>query len=252
MKSEKVQARVQEHYDYVSKLYNNRILGVFLYGSQNYNLHNEESDVDTKAIYIPTLRELTFNQPVSVEHRMPNGEHCEVKDIREIVKNFKKQNINFVEILFTEYFVLNDKYKDVWNSFFIEEREKIARYDIHQAICSMSHQSLHTLKQASNNLEETGKKVSNAARLLYFIERYLRGEDYQSCIEPKGKAHELLMEMKFDDYPLPAFYFTIETLRMSLDGYAKADYRHLVDATDKKRLDVLMEEATLKLIRLNF
>ena len=46
--------RVKEHYMYLLANYPERsILGVFLYGSQNYNLATENSDVDTKAIYIP-------------------------------------------------------------------------------------------------------------------------------------------------------------------------------------------------------
>ena len=38
------------------------ILGVFLYGSQNYDLAHENSDVDTKAIYIPTIEECIFEK----------------------------------------------------------------------------------------------------------------------------------------------------------------------------------------------
>ena len=31
------------------------LLGIFLYGSQNYKCELENSDVDTKAIYVPNL-----------------------------------------------------------------------------------------------------------------------------------------------------------------------------------------------------
>ena len=79
-----------------------QLLGIFLYGSQNYGCETEESDVDTKAIYIPTFEELCFDDPVSKEIQLKNDEHCEIKDIREMVKNFQKQNINFLEILFTD------------------------------------------------------------------------------------------------------------------------------------------------------
>lgn len=38
------------------------ILNITLYGSQNYNINTELSDVDVKAIYIPSLREAVLNQ----------------------------------------------------------------------------------------------------------------------------------------------------------------------------------------------
>ena len=57
---------VYRHYKHVCSHYNeDHILGVFLYGSQNYALDNGDSDVDTKAIYIPTFKEVVFNKPIS-------------------------------------------------------------------------------------------------------------------------------------------------------------------------------------------
>ena len=118
-----VQQRVEQHHKFVCEHYpESQILGVFLYGSQNYDLDTPFSDVDTKAIYIPTFEEVVFNQPISKELHLPNGEHCEVKDIREFVKNLYKQNINFVEVLFTDYKVINELYKDLWYEVFYEYR----------------------------------------------------------------------------------------------------------------------------------
>ena len=37
-----------------------QILGIFVYGSQNYGTATENSDVDTKAVIIPTMRQLAF------------------------------------------------------------------------------------------------------------------------------------------------------------------------------------------------
>ena len=49
-------------------------------------------------------------QPVSYTHIMENNEHVDIKDIREMFDCFKKQNSNFLEILFTDYMIINDKY----------------------------------------------------------------------------------------------------------------------------------------------
>ena len=60
--------RVRKHYNMVIEKYGeDNVLGVFLYGSQNYHTDTKDSDVDTKAILIPTLEDLCLRRPVSKE-----------------------------------------------------------------------------------------------------------------------------------------------------------------------------------------
>lgn len=60
--------RIYAHYDYVCEQYGKEhILGVFAYGSMNYGTYIDgQSDVDTKAIYVPTLDEALFQAGGSV------------------------------------------------------------------------------------------------------------------------------------------------------------------------------------------
>ena len=159
------------------------ILGIFVYGSQNYNLDTPTSDWDTKAIVIPTFDEVLFDKPVSrevsVRRNEDEWEHCEVKDIREMVKMFEKQNINFIETLFTEYKWVNPRFQELWDKFFIFKREAIARYDMSQAIKSIVSQTKHTIKQNPIN----GKKIANGYRLLRFLDKYTDEKcSYSECI----------------------------------------------------------------------
>lgn len=65
MFKQEVQNQIQQHYDKLISLGYN-VVGVFLYGSQNYELDYSGSDVDSKAIILPTLNDIVFNrQPVS-------------------------------------------------------------------------------------------------------------------------------------------------------------------------------------------
>ena len=65
----------------------------------------------------PTLDEIAAGvAPISKELSYGNrGEHIEVKDIRLMCQMWKKQNMNFLEILYTKFFVLNPKYADIFN-----------------------------------------------------------------------------------------------------------------------------------------
>ena len=180
------------------------ILGIFVYGSQNYNLDTHISDWDTKAIVIPTFDEVLFDKPVSREISINRGndnwEHCEVKDIREFIKMFEKQNINFIEILFTEYKWINPKFQNLWEEYFINNREEIARYDMNQAIKSIVGQTKHTIKQCPTN----GKKIANGYRLLRFLDKYTGGKcSYSECIVIPKSEKDWFLELKQAEEVLP-------------------------------------------------
>jgi hypothetical protein len=54
--------QVKRHYDEACKLLpEDRIVGVFLQGSQNYGLDYEGSDIDTKCIVLPIWKQKTYD-----------------------------------------------------------------------------------------------------------------------------------------------------------------------------------------------
>ena len=157
-----IKERLNKHYfTAVNKYGAEAVLGVFCYGSWNYNTAFEDSDVDTKCILIPNLWDLAI-KPFAVKHLYVDDEVCECMTIMHMVDNWKKQNINFLEIMFTDYCIINPLYAQMWNECFpIEMREKVARYDLPTAIKSMSYQAIHTIKQNPDDL----KKLMNTARI---------------------------------------------------------------------------------------
>ena len=104
--------RVKEHYEEaLEKFQKNNIVGIFLQGSQNYGLEIPESDVDTKLIITPSFKDIALNhKPISTTHVRANQEHIDFKDIRLYMETFRKQNLNFLEILFTDFFSINPLY----------------------------------------------------------------------------------------------------------------------------------------------
>lgn len=126
-KREKIRAKLMEHMKAVVEKYPNyRVMYVGLFGSQNYGLDTEESDVDTKCIVIPPKKDLFLKKDwVSSEIHLEDGSICMVKDVRAMFKEFYKGNINFVEILFTDYY-LYDFVFDPFITRLCEYREDIA------------------------------------------------------------------------------------------------------------------------------
>ena len=135
-----------------------KVIYIALQGSQNYNLEYEDSDIDSKVIVTPDLRDVVENRkPVSTTHVCDNAEHIDLKDIRLMFDCFKKQNINFIEILFTDYHIIQSNYyKEV-----IELRdnaENIARYNPYRAVkCikGMAKEKFHALNNKGVNLKYT-------------------------------------------------------------------------------------------------
>lgn len=176
-----IQKAIQEHKNKVLELYpEHQILGIFVYGSQNYNIATEDSDVDTKAIIVPTLYNLAINPIKTHTIKLENGEHCEVMDVMHLVANFRKQNINFVEVLFTSYYWVNPDYKQLWKIFFQSHAEDIAIYNPQYCSKSICGQAIHTLKQNKND----AKKYANGLRLRYFLTNYFDKDvnSYKDCI----------------------------------------------------------------------
>ena len=192
---EDVMKRVQEHYDAAVELYGERVLGVFLQGSWNYgeDFCDEESDVDTKCIVLPTFEDFCLGKkPVSTTHVLENNEHLDAKDLRLYIDCFKKQNINFVEILFTDFKIVNPKYEKQWNRL-VDAREQIGRYDIKRALncmtgmCFEKDKALtHPYPSLVDKIEKYGydsKQLSHCWRIYYFMKMYvIFGQPYENCL----------------------------------------------------------------------
>lgn len=181
-----------------------QMVGIFLQGSQNYGLETEQSDVDTKLIVLPTFRDIVMNKKaVSTTHIRANDEHIDFKDIRLMFEMFKKQNINFVEILFTPYNLVSSLYAEYINEL-DANKEAIAHYCPWLAVKTMKGMAMekyHALKHpypskvdVINKYGYDPKQLHHILRLADFIHRYVEGETYEACLIPEQK--EYLKEVK--------------------------------------------------------
>jgi hypothetical protein len=202
--------RLEEHYEEAKTLIDeSRIVGIFVQGSQNYGLDYEGSDIDTKLIVVPTFEDIAFNKkPISTTHVRENNEHIDLKDIRLYIETFRKQNLNFLEILFTPYRIVNPQYAKWWNML-VEHKEDIAHYDIHRAIKSMKGIAMekfyameHKYPSKVDIIERYGydsKQLHHLLRVEEYLERYINGVSYEQCLIPDEETAKRLRNIKEDN-----------------------------------------------------
>lgn len=202
-----VMKRVREHYEEALQYFPEyQIVGCFLQGSQNYGLDYEGSDVDTKLIIVPKFADICLNKKaVSTTHVRENNEHTDWKDIRLYMDTFRKQNLNFLEILFTPYCIINPMYREEWMRL-VERREEIARMNPFRAVKSMKGIALEKFHAMEHRYPSKldiidaygydGKQTSHQLRVYDYLRRYINGEPYADCLRPSEYLVPRIMDYK--------------------------------------------------------
>ena len=208
-KYNRVRKRLKEHLD--EALQNPKIHDWFMIavnGSYNYNMDTQQSDIDSKLLVIPSLEQLVNGKSLNYLHCMSdNGEHVEVKDIRHYFATMLKQNINFVETLYAQVWIINPVYMRLFHYLF-EMRDVISGCNpiatIH-CIQGTAHQKYKQMLQSSParaaEIENYGfdrKSLHHLVRCVFFGEYYMEGTSYQECLQNNDvpNIRRMIMNLK--------------------------------------------------------
>ena len=208
-KYNRVRKRLKEHLD--EALQNPKIHDWFMIavnGSYNYNMDTPQSDIDSKLLVIPSLEQLVSGKSLNYLHCMSdNDEHVEVKDIRHYFATMFKQNINFVETLYAQVWIVNPVYMRLFHYLF-EMRDVISGCNpiatIH-CIQGTAHQKYKQMLQSSParaaEIENYGfdrKSLHHLVRCVFFGEYYMEETSYQECLQNNDvpNIRRMIMNLK--------------------------------------------------------
>ena len=205
-KDKRIFDRLKSDFDYVTSL-GYKVLGIFLQGSQNYQLDYEGSDIDTKAIVVPSFEDFVLNKkPASTTLILPSNEHIDIKDIRLMHECFRKQNINFIEILFSKYRYMNPEYIKLYQPMFYNN-EKIAHYNNYAAVNCIAgmvyekHKAMeHPYPTLKDKIEKYGydnKQLHHILRCEEFLNRYIAGVPYAECLIPTNPQYLINVKAEY-------------------------------------------------------
>lgn len=164
---------------------NNLIVGTFLYGSQNYNLDTENSDVDVVSIICPSWDNIIYaEKPISTTIQMEEGS-IKVVDARLALRDMRRPTIFSLEPLYTKYKLVDPMFKRLWD-YLEQHKDLIAFGDIDATVAScvgMARQVYRDFHTAFNKGEMTTAK-KKAARLVFiahFLSNFLGTSSIEDC-----------------------------------------------------------------------
>lgn len=255
-----IEQRVSEHlYESFESFRWSNIVGIFYQGSGNYGLDYEDSDVDTKLIVTPPFKDIALaRKPVSTTHIRKNEEHIDFKDIRLYIETFRKQNLNFLEILFTPYKQLNPYYQRQWQRL-VDNREDITHYYPTRSVKSMMGVASekyfameHRYPSRAAWIDKFGydpKQLHHLLRVEEFLQKYIDGVPYEQCLV--SDIPEFLIDVKKGCYNLEKARYvadgTYQNIKAKCDDFVA---KHQNETPDKA-VDELLDDVSYEIMRLS-
>lgn len=165
-------------------------------GSWNYDCADEHSDVDTKAIFIPTLRDIVENRCEAYTHLLPNEEHVDCCDIRNYMKSLIKGNPQFLETLFPNWGDLNTGYYGEEIHALMHMREDIARCNPNNTMRALFGMADRNYKLCISRSEEdhANKWLYQLTRIEEQMNYFMLNYSFENCL--KTNQREKLLEIK--------------------------------------------------------
>ena len=242
---------VQERHNMVAarmREVNDELIYTALFGSQNYKMDTANSDVDVHCMYAQhperIVTQSTVHYPL-IEGDLAYDGHADVKTVHDMLVQYRKGNLNFLETLWTPYIAVTPgwewfvhclrKNRDLfltdhhhlfitWGGFV---RQMISRTTRRSARKLMGPEA-NTLTGWREDLGYNPKAFANALRIKETMIRFKNGREFSWALWMGDYAKDLI-EIKQGSLPLEE----VEKMLIDLDAWLAKFL--LVEDNDYKR-----------------
>lgn len=252
LKADYLKSELYKCKDYLKgKGYN--VVYLCIFGSQNYDLDiytdDYKSDIDFKAVIIPTLDDLVYNcKPISTTIEY-NGGQIDLKDIRSWVDTLVKANPAYIETLYTSLGIIDEDYRGYIIPIL---RLRFAllyslRAQFTRAVYGMAKEKEaafeHSYPSCISDIEKykySRKQLHHIVRLFYLLYGYVY--DGYLSLEPTEEQKTFLLDIKIGKYKyedackIKDEY--IQKLKILKDAY--------LDSIDEKTINYKVKEYVLE------
>ena len=241
MKMEKILSELKRQYNIVcEEIPECRIIGIFLRGSQNYGLANENSDVDSVVLVFPSRKDFIMNRE-AINYTIDDEDNkIQVLDIRLFFNQLRKSSPNCLELMFTKYYHLNLDYHSFWENI-VSKREEIAYLDKNRLMQSLRGFVCTNMKQFKNVADKQHKKGYQVLRIWEQVCGIVNGKTYEESLQSKFIVTKMLKNKE-----IPADDFVLEFGELAC---TKIDNLTPYETKDKDVLDALQSGIMLAYIR---
>ncbi len=161
-----------------------RICYIGLYGSQNYKLDNQNSDIDCQCLIFPSIDDIVFHKNTTSTTISTKYGECVIKDIRLAINELCKSSPNILEVFGTNYSIVNRDYQTIITSICnnIDTYAHLNEYKYLKGLEGLWHKYCkETLEKQSN------KSYANAFRIGEMINTIIDNTSwsYPQILTPK-------------------------------------------------------------------
>lgn len=195
--------RVKSHLN--SLWYN--VAFISLYGSQNYELDTPESDLDYKAVHIPSLSELVNNsKPVSKTLEFEWWQ-IDLKDVRIFTENLCKMNPVYIETLYSPHSkCYNELFKEIIKKAdsLMKEMRWLFVKGCHWQVLQKYHAFSHPYPSIKDKVDRywyDPKQLHHIMRLTYLAEQEITEAGWIKFIYWENRI-DFLKKIKTNPLPL--------------------------------------------------
>lgn len=225
----KIAQAIEAHHTKVKALGYETVMTVLI-GSQNYNLDNENSDIDTFTFIFPSMNDLAFaHDPVSGEFEVEDGK-CMYKDIRLALNLLKKTSPNSIECFIGQYRYFEPKYETVLK-YYLEDEDRLNK----MTHCNYNHM-LYAIAGMAHQLTKrnmpAGKRFSHALRLCSMADIFTDSLEARHLLTLLPRDYKDAKAAKYDE---------------GREEYYNNECIQIAEHLDQKRDDFLLSEFKKKI-----
>lgn len=169
-----------------------QVLMLSLYGSQNYRIENENSDIDCECFIFPTKKNIIFGEPLYSTCITTKYGTCHVKDIRAAFNELRKSSPNILEIFASPYMLINEEYSSIIEEMClnIDYLADLSPYKLMRGLDGLYN-------KYRKEMMISNKAYANMLRIENMMTSVLHGKDYTLELVPHN--YIALRDLKYQD-----------------------------------------------------
>lgn len=200
MTKNEIQKILEEQYDFLIKKYNEKqVLGIFVYGLSNYGLAERDDEVQTVACICPDFEDFCCQvEPLKVFYIKDDKERIiRITDIRLIYSKIIKQESVVLEAVFTDYKIINPRYKKIFNKYIFMNREIIFHSNQPLRVSQILSYGKKALERYKTAEIKDIKDLLKASYIRIACRQYINGVSCENCVNLKQDYYKnYLLQIK--------------------------------------------------------